>query len=428
MYGFRRKGEIKLPELNKKNLRNIFLMVVAGIVLYWVLHETDRVSSIFSVIKGIFSPFVTGAAIAFVLNVPMRGIEKLLKNVNKAKLRRLLAVVLTFVALLLVLAGVFWLLIPQLIETVQSLIPKLQEFLLQVQEAVMRFLDNNPKVMDWVIANTDLENMDWAALVEKAVSVLGNSVSTILGGAFSAIGSVVGAVVDTVIALVFSVYCLFQKETLARQARKLAYAFLPEKAADNIIRVLRLSNSTFSNFLSGQCVEVCILGSLFAVTMAILRLPYIPLVSVLVAVTAFIPVVGAFVGCFIGAFLILVNNPLQAVIFVAMFLILQQVENNLIYPRVVGNSIGLSGMWVLVAVAVGGELFGVAGMFLMIPVTSVLYTLLSEVTAKRLKKRTIDPEKLKDQPPELQSRFKANKAKRKEKRKQKRSANDKNAM
>lgn len=428
MYGFRRKGEIKLPELNKKNLRNIFLMVVAGIVLYWVLHETDRVSSIFSVIKGIFSPFVTGAAIAFVLNVPMRGIEKLLKNVNKAKLRRLLAVVLTFVALLLVLAGVFWLLIPQLIETVQSLIPKLQEFLLQVQEAVMRFLDNNPKVMDWVIANTDLENMDWAALVEKTVSVLGNSVSTILGGAFSAIGSVVGAVVDTVIALVFSVYCLFQKETLARQARKLAYAFLPEKAADNIIRVLRLSNSTFSNFLSGQCVEVCILGSLFAVTMAILRLPYIPLVSVLVAVTAFIPVVGAFVGCFIGAFLILVNNPLQAVIFVAMFLILQQVENNLIYPRVVGNSIGLSGMWVLVAVAVGGELFGVAGMFLMIPVTSVLYTLLSEVTAKRLKKRTIDPEKLKDQPPELQSRFKANKAKRKEKRKQKRSANDKNAM
>lgn len=417
-----------MPELNKKNLRNIFLMVVAGIVLYWVLHETDRVSSIFSVIKGIFSPFVTGAAIAFVLNVPMRGIEKLLKNVNKAKLRRLLAVVLTFVALLLVLAGVFWLLIPQLIETVQSLIPKLQEFLLQVQEAVMRFLDNNPKVMDWVIANTDLENMDWAALVEKAVSVLGNSVSTILGGAFSAIGSVVGAVVDTVIALVFSVYCLFQKETLARQARKLAYAFLPEKAADNIIRVLRLSNSTFSNFLSGQCVEVCILGSLFAVTMAILRLPYIPLVSVLVAVTAFIPVVGAFVGCFIGAFLILVNNPLQAVIFVAMFLILQQVENNLIYPRVVGNSIGLSGMWVLVAVAVGGELFGVAGMFLMIPVTSVLYTLLSEVTAKRLKKRTIDPEKLKDQPPELQSRFKANKAKRKEKRKQKRSANDKNAM
>lgn len=417
-----------MPELNKKNLRNIFLMVVAGIVLYWVLHETDRVSSIFSVIKGIFSPFVTGAAIAFVLNVPMRGIEKLLKNVNKAKLRRLLAVVLTFVALLLVLAGVFWLLIPQLIETVQSLIPKLQEFLLQVQEAVMRFLDNNPKVMDWVIANTDLENMDWAALVEKAVSVLGNSVSTILGGAFSAIGSVVGAVVDTVIALVFSVYCLFQKETLARQARKLAYAFLPEKAADNIIRILRLSNSTFSNFLSGQCVEVCILGSLFAVTMAILRLPYIPLVSVLVAVTAFIPVVGAFVGCFIGAFLILVNNPLQAVIFVAMFLILQQVENNLIYPRVVGNSIGLSGMWVLVAVAVGGELFGVAGMFLMIPVTSVLYTLLSEVTAKRLKTRTIDPEKLKDQPPELQSRFKANKAKRKEKRKQKRSANDKNAM
>ena len=184
------------------------------------------------------------------------------------------------------------------------------------------------------------------------------------------------------------------------------YAFVPEKTADYVVRVLRLTNSTFSNFLSGQCVEVCILGSLFAITMAIFKMPYIPLISVLIAVTAFIPIVGAFVGCIVGAFLIFVNDPILAAGFVVMFLVLQQIENNLIYPRVVGNSIGLNGMWVLMAVAVGGELFGIAGMFLMIPIASVVYTLLREWTHKRLDANPVDPEKLKDQPPEMYSHFK----------------------
>ena len=237
----------------------------------------------------------------------------------------------------------------------------------------------------------------------------------ILSGTVSAIGSVANVLVELVIGIVFALYCLFQKETLARQGRKLLYAFTPERFADRIVRVLRLSNSRFSNFLSGQCIEVCILGALFAVSMAIFRMPYIPLVSVLVAVTAFIPVVGAFVGCVIGAFLIFVNDPLQAVGFVAMFLILQQIENNMIYPRVVGTSIGLSGMWVLVAIAIGGELMGVAGMFLMIPLASVIYTLLQEATHKRLDKRQIDENKLQAQPPELKSHFKENREKRKAK-------------
>ena len=209
-----------------------------------------------------------------------------------------------------------------------------------------------------------------------------------------------------VIAIVFAIYSLFQKETLARQGRKLIYAYLPEHFCDNTIRVLRLTNSTFSNFLSGQCIEVVILGCMFAISMAIFGMPYIPLVSVLVAVTAIIPVVGAWVGCVLGAFLILVANPLQAVWFVVMFLVLQQIENNLIYPRVVGTSIGLSGMWVLVAVAVGGQLMGVAGMFLMIPVTSVVYTLLREAINNRLQGKVIDPVKLTAQPLEIEPKFK----------------------
>ena len=403
-------------ELNKKTLKNIFLVVAACIVLYWILNASEQFNKVLSVINGVVSPFVLGAALAFVLNVPMRAIEGLLKKLKNDKFKRVIAIVLTFIAVLIVLAIVCWLLIPQLIDTIQSLIPKLQTFFLNSEVYVTDFLNNNPQLMEWIEKNTDFENFDWGTLAQKALSVVGNSVSTIVNGAISAIGSVTGAIVDLVIGLVFALYCLFQKETLARQGRKLLYAFLPERVSDRIIHILRLSNSTFSNFLSGQCVEVCILGGLFAVTMAIFKMPYIALVSVLVAVTAFIPVVGAFVGCIIGAFLMLVNDPMQAIGFVILFLVLQQIENNMIYPRVVGTSIGLSGMWVLLAVAVGGELMGIAGMFLMIPIASVIYTVLRDYTNNRLAKIQIDPEKLKEHPPELQSHFKARREKRKEKR------------
>lgn len=412
-------------EINKKTLRNLFIVVAAGIVLYWLLHETERVKSVFNVVKKIFSPFVLGAGLAFILNVPMRSFEGLLKKVNNEKWRRVIAVSLTLVAVALVIAIVCWLLIPQLVKTVQSLVPTLIGFVSEVEALIEKFINNNSNLAKWIIDNTDFENFDILAVIKEVVSMFGTNVSSIITTTFSAISTIFDGIFDFVIAIVFALYCLFQKETLARQGRKVLYAFFPESFSDYVVRVLRLTNSTFSNFLSGQCVEVCILGGMFAITMAIFKMPYIPLISVLIAVTAFIPIVGAFIGCAIGAFLIFVNDPLQALIFIALFLTLQQIENNLIYPRVVGTSIGLNGMWVLVAVAVGGELFGIAGMFLMIPVASVLYTLLQEVTNKRLSKMKIDPEKLKDQPPELKSHFKEkrqkNKAKRQEKRTERKS-------
>lgn len=398
-------------QIDKKTLRNIFIGVISCIVLYWILHETERVKAAWGVVTRVVSPFFLGAALAFIINVPMRAIEGTLNKITKPKIRRLIAIILTLICVLLVLTLVFLLLIPQMIDTIQSLVPKLITFATDVEGRTIVFLQENPQVMEWLTNNTDFEQFDWADLVQKLITMVGNSVSTILNGAFSAIGSIAGAFMDAFIAIVFCVYCLFQKETLARQGRKLLYAFLPEKYCDQTVRILRLTNATFSNFLSGQCVEVCILGSLFAISMAIFGMPYIPLVSVLVAVTAFIPVVGAWVGCIFGAFFILVANPIQSVWFVIMFIVLQQIENNLIYPRVVGTSIGLSGMWVLVAVGVGGELGGVAGMFLMIPVASVLYTLLREATNNRLADRTIDPEKLREQPPELLPRVKFTKRK-----------------
>ena len=399
-------------EINKKTMRRVFFGVCGCIILYWLLNETESVDNVLNTVLGIFSPFITGACIAFVLNVPMRFFERILKKIQKPGLRRGLALVLTIIAVLLVLTVVFLLLIPQVAETVKTLIPKLMDFFVNLETTADQLLLDNPE-LSRVFGDISL---NWTEFIQNIVITIGNSLTTIVQGAFSTISIVLGTVMNLFISVVFSIYCLFHKEKLAKQGRKLAYAFLSEKHADRLIRVLRLSNSTFSNFLSGQCIEVCILGTMFAIAMAIFGMPYIPLVSMLVAVTAFIPVIGAWIGCGLGAFFMLVNDPMQAVWFVIMFLVLQQIEGNLIYPRVVGTSIGLPGMWVLVAVFVGGALFGVAGMLLMIPMTSVIYTVLREHAGKRIVKREINPEKLEPQLPELRSHIKEKHRSRKEKR------------
>ena len=393
-------------ELDKKNFKRLLAVVCTGIILYWLLNEPQLASGVWSFAIRTLSPFIVGAVIAFILNVPMRFFERHLKFIQKAGFRRSIALLLTLVCGALVITAVFSLLIPQLAKTIASLYPAVAAFLKEVETWVNRTLAENPQLMQWIQENTELSKLDWAGLVQQGLTLVGNSLSTILTTALTAIGGLVGVLMDAFIAIVFAVYALFQKELLARQGRKLAYAFLKESHADYVVKVLRLSNATFSNFLSGQCIEVCILGALFAVAMAIFRMPYIPLISVLVAVTAFIPVVGAWAGCIIGAFLILISDPVQAFWFVIMFLVIQQIEGNMIYPKVVGTSIGLSGMWVLFAIGIGGELMGVLGMFLMIPVVSVLYTLLREWTHNRLAKRDVAEDKLREQPPELVSRFK----------------------
>lgn len=403
-----KEGDDFLLEVNKKTLRRIFLGVIACIAVYWLLHEPVRVKTIFGAIIGVLTPFILGGVLAFILNVPMRAMENsFLKKINKTGLRRTVAIILTFIALLIIVASVVWLLIPQIAITIKSLIPSLSEFFLESVDQLKEFLNDNPQLNEWLATNTDFENIKWDSLIQKGLSLVGNSINTIIGGAVSVVDIIFTAVFNLVIGVVFSIYCLFQKEILARQGRKLLYAFLKERTADYIIRILRLTNSTFSNFLSGQCIEVCILGVMFAVSMTIFRMPFVPLISVLIAVTAFIPIVGAWTGCVLGAFFILVEDPMLAVWFVVMFLIIQQIENNMIYPKVVGQSVGLSGMWVLLAVAIGGELMGVAGMFLMIPLISVLYTLLQELTNKRLSRVQVDTNKLEPQPPELYSRFRA---------------------
>lgn len=401
-------------EINKKNMLRIFLAAAGCIVLYWLLHEEERVKKVWNFFSDMLTPFVVGAALAFVMNVPMRAFERMLEKVPSAPVRRALAIILTVIAIALVIAAIVMLLIPQLNETLETLFAQLPDFFDNLEKLVLDFLEERPEVLAWVTENIGLEKLDWSSLIEKVVGTIGNSLASILNGAFSAVGSLASTMVSLVISIVFAFYCLSSKDVLARQARRLGYSILPERICDETVRILRMTNSSFSNFLTGQCLEAVILALLFVVAMAIFRMPYIPLICLVICVTALIPVVGAFAGCILGAFLILVNDPMQAVTFVIMFLLIQQFENNVIYPRVVGSSIGLPGMWVLLAVTVGGSLFGVVGMLLMVPFASVLYTLMHELTAKRLQQRNISPDKLMPQPPRLQSHLKMRRARRRQ--------------
>jgi predicted PurR-regulated permease PerM len=349
-----------------------------------------------------------GGVLAFILNVPMRAFEKWLSFVKAERPRRLLAILATVLAICIVLAGVVMLIIPQIEETIDLLMMQLPSFFDKLYLVVMDFLEERPELMEWVSNNIGLEKLNWSGIIEKIASLVGESFTKIFNRAVSAVTGVFGVAFNGILGTVFAFYCMAQKETLARQGRKIAYAVFKEHIADEMIRILRMTNSAFSNFLTGQSLEALILGLLFVPAMAIAKMPYIPLICVLIAVTAMVPLVGAFIGCILGAFFILVSNPMQAVVFVIMFLAIQQFEGNVIYPRVVGESIGLPGMWVLLAVTVGGEIMGVGGMLLMIPLASVVYSLLREITNKRLAQRNIDPEKLKDHPPELKSKFKEN--------------------
>ena len=392
-------------KIDKKLSRGFWISALVFIVAYLLLRETERVRAIWNFLTNIFSPFVVGALLAFILNVLVRFFEHRLTFLKNEKARRALSICLMLLSIVLVIAAVLLLLVPQIEKTIETLSLQLPTFYNEAVELVNDILMQHPQLLQILGIEQGVADLEWMTLVEKAMDLLETSVSSILGSAVSFVGNLASGTVNALISLIFAFYCIAQKDTLARQGRKLAYALMSEKKADEAVRIGRMINSTFSNFITGQCMEAVILGLLFVPTMAILRMPYIPLICVIITVTALIPLVGAFVGCFLGAFFILVNDPGQAVAFVILFLVIQQFEGNVIYPKVVGESIGLPGMWVLLAVAVGGGLIGVAGMLLMVPLASVIYTLVREYADKRIAERNVPQEKLECQAPDLQPHF-----------------------
>ena len=388
-------------EWNKQNIKGLLLVVCGGVAFYCALQNLDVVWGAVRGLLGILAPFLLGGALAFVLNVPMRAIERhLLQNSRRgAKLRRPMALVLTLLAVLGVLALASLVIGPGIADAVMSIIreipaafDRLQKQLNGLAESLAAYL---PMIQEWLAG----VNIDWESLSRRVLEyaqALGSGIVS-SGGGF--IGGVVSGVSTFVIGLIFSFYILLQKEKLSRHGRQVIYGLLPLRQADRTLEILRLASRTFSSFLSGQCLEACILGTLFAVAMTIFRMPYALLVGVLIALTALIPIVGAFIGCAVGALLIAIDDPWKALWFIVLFLVLQQIEGNLIYPHVVGSSVGLPSIWVLAAVTLGGSLMGITGMLFFIPLCSVLYALFRNYVKDRLAKRAVPVEKWRDPPP-----------------------------
>ena len=384
-------------EWNKQTIKGLLAVVCGGVAFYWVLQNLWALGGAVGWLLGILAPFLLGGAIAFILNVPMRAIERNLmpRAKSAARFRRPMALVLALVGVLGVLALASWVIGPGIAEAVMSIVNQIPQAAKRLQEQLLELEEYLPQ-LEAIIAELDI---NWGELSKKAIDLAQDWGSGLLSSGSGFIGGVVSGVSTFVIGLIFSFYILLQKEKLSRQARQVFYAILPERWADRLLEVLRLAERTFSSFLSGQCLEACILGTLFVVAMTLFQIPYALLVGVLIALTALIPIVGAFIGCAVGALLIAIDDPWKALWFIVLFLVLQQVEGNLIYPQVVGSSVGLPSIWVLFAVTLGGSLMGILGMLVFIPVCSVLYALFRGYVKDRLVQKAVPAQKWQDAPP-----------------------------
>ena len=368
-------------EFSKAKIRQIRnLMILAAVLVLLVVYSKYTIAG-FQLLTKVFTPVIAGGVVAFILNLPMRAYERWLFGKAKKKfalaIKRPACFILAFITVVLIVTGVLLAVIPQLTATIGMLGKKIPIFIEDIIAFLEKLAKDYPQVND-LIASLESSQVNWDTVLDKVGSFLKDGVGNVLNSTFSVASGLVSGVANGVIALIFSIYILFQKEKLANQGTRIITAYLPEKSANNVLRVLSILQRNFSNFITGQCIEALVIGTLITVTMSIFRMPYAVMIGVLTAFTSLIPIVGAFVGCVVGAFLILIENPMTALWFVVMFLIIQQIEGNLIYPKVVGNSVGLPSLWVLFAVTVGGSLFGIMGILCFIPILSTAYLLLRE--------------------------------------------------
>lgn len=385
------QGPLKGNMMNKETVKG-FLIAGCGIgAFYAAVQHLDVVWGAVMAAIGVAAPFLLGGAIAFVLNVPMRSIEKHVfpKERQMDRLRRPLALIFALLAVVGVVAVAMWVIIPGVQEAVMSAAGQLPDAVDKLFAKLQGLEAYLPQIGE-LLAELQL---DWRSIAENVMNTAKNWAGSLVSSGGGLVGGAVNAVSTFIVGFIFSIYILLQKEKLGRQGKQVLYALLPERGADKTMEVVRLAERTFSSFLSGQCLEAVILGCLFVIAMTVFKMPYALLVGVLIGLTALIPIVGAFIGCIVGALLIALTDPVQALVFVGLFLVIQQVEGNLIYPHVVGSSVGLPSIWVLAAVSVGGSLMGIAGMLLFIPLCSVVYALFRGYIKDRLRKKKVPKSK-----------------------------------
>ena len=375
-----------LPKKPKTRYTQAMGLIAFAVGLYALINHLSVIGSVFHFLTNLLEPLIVGAILAFFLKVPMRGWEKLffrLQTRRRWKVREraneVVSLILTYVGGFLLIFLVMYIVIPQLVETIPGIVSSAES----AWPKLMAFLQShniNTQQLEQLFSNFDL-----GPLLTKVWENYAQIIQTSL----TAVSTVTSVLTVAITGFVISIYILSNKKKLLSQVRRLLYAYVGRKYADKVSEVASLTNQTFSSFISGQCVEAVILGVMFFLVMSILRLPYSLVISVFIAFMALIPYVGAFLGCVVGMLLIVIVSPMQALVFLITFLVLQQLEGQLIYPKVVGSSVGLPAIWILVSVFVGGKLFGIVGMLFFIPLTSVVYSLLRLNVNHRLEKRGI---------------------------------------
>ncbi len=378
-------------ELNSKTIKKILLLVFLSTLIVWAVFNMSIVFSIFSKLFSLISPIITALCIAFILNVLLRVLEtKVFFFFDKAKhsfvkkIKRPLCLVLTYLFAIGIISLLVLVIIPDLIDTIIFVVKSLPNFLKDSREWLVGILSN------FGIAESKIPviNFDINDTVNTLQNLLSDYSNTIVNGAANITSSVVGGIYDTVFSLIISVYILAQKERIGRFVKKIINSFIPKKVAKTVYHISAHASDSFSRFIGGQLTESVILGVLCYIGMLIFRFPNAAIISVLIAVSSLVPIVGAIVGVVIGALLIVITNPIKALFFVLFILILQQIEGNVIYPKVVGKAVGLPSIMVVSAVVIGGNIGGILGVLLSVPLSALLFTLLKEAIENRKKIKT----------------------------------------
>ena len=383
-------------EFEKEKMRQIRKIIIwLGVVILLLIYSKEVFRGL-AIAFNIMKPFIYGGIIAFILNLPLRFVEEKLfarwTGKSAAKYKRPVSIFLSILLLCGVITLVVAMVVPQVMQTIVELGNKIPPFIEQTLLQLKEQSVNYPEFQQY-LEKLDLSDINLDTLWNNLLTFAKSGMTSMLTSTFSMATSIVGGIVNGLIALIFSLYILGQKEKLADQSKRILSAYASDKWNARILKVCSMLYRNFSNFISGQCLEAVILGTMFVITMTILGMPYAVLVGMLISFTALIPIVGAFIGCFVGTFLILVDTPQKALWFIILFLVLQQIEGNLIYPKVVGSSVGLPPIWVLMAVSVGGSLFGIFGMLSFIPLVSTFYMLLrDDVNERNEKKKAVKKE------------------------------------
>ena len=358
----------------KIDYKKILEIVLIGIGCYWALNNFQIILDIFNSILAVIMPFLLGIMIAFILNVLMIRIEKILSRFILDKkytsFKRVISIIVSLLIVIGVIGIIITLIIPELTNAIKVIVKSFPETFEQLQVWINQNGNSFPQLETWI------NSVDLNSIASELSGLFKIGLTGMLGSTVDVISMFFTSILNLVVGIVFALYILMSKETLKRQSHKLIDAYIPKRISVKLLEVGTLARTTFSNFVIGQTVEAFILGTLCAVGMAVLNLPYAPMVGSLVGITAFVLIVGAFIGGGIGAFMILTVDPMQALIFIIFLVVLQQLEGDLIYPRVVGSSVGLPSIWVLFAVTVGGGLWGITGMLFSVPVLSVVYALI----------------------------------------------------